>query len=250
MAIKPEDIDASKLPTAMRGYARDATEELLKRVAWDYRQLTRAQESWAKDEARLREQITELENQVTMQTEEFTKAIAARESRVELEEGSRDRTKTAQFESAGLQAENAQLQAELDRAKADLDRAKAEVDRLRNEQIDTDPDDREELVKTLLKTAQRAARELKDKAKKEADDILAEARRRAEEIESDAEEGARNSADEVERLQKLEEELRDRLRATLEAVLEGNNGSHPAVEAVPEAAHEPEPEHWPTASVD
>ena len=53
MPIRPEDIDPSKLPVAFRGYDRDATDELLKRVAWDYRQALRAQEDRAETTERL-----------------------------------------------------------------------------------------------------------------------------------------------------------------------------------------------------
>ena len=57
MPIRPEDIDPSKLPVAFRGYDRAATDDLLKRVAWDYRQAARVQETWTDERERLKKQI-------------------------------------------------------------------------------------------------------------------------------------------------------------------------------------------------
>jgi cell division septum initiation protein DivIVA len=239
MAIKPEEIDPSKLPVALRGYDRAATDELLKRVAWDYRQMVRAQESWEDEGGRLRQRIDELETQVASQTEDFAKAVSAHESRADS-----GASVKLHAENSELFAKNEKLRAEVERLTAEGGRLAAEVERLRSQ--DSENNEREELTRTLLKTAQRVAHEIRDKAKAEAEAVLAEAHGRAEQIEAGAKEGVRNSSDEVARLRRLEEDLRIRLQQTLEAVL-GKNGANP--EGQPEA-HGPEPEHWPTASVD
>jgi len=70
MPIKPEEIDSSKLPVGFRGYDRAVTDELLERVARDYRQLTRGLETWAKDEERLKSRIAELEARAASQDAE------------------------------------------------------------------------------------------------------------------------------------------------------------------------------------
>ena len=80
MPIKPEEIDPSKLPVAFRGYDRAATDDLLKRVAWDYRQASRVEETWAKDEQRYKAQIAELEALVASQRLEFAQALAERDA--------------------------------------------------------------------------------------------------------------------------------------------------------------------------
>jgi hypothetical protein len=49
MPMKPDEIDSSKLPVAFRGYDRAATDDLLERIALDYRQAARAPEAWAKE---------------------------------------------------------------------------------------------------------------------------------------------------------------------------------------------------------
>jgi cell division septum initiation protein DivIVA len=61
MPIKPEEIDSSKLPVAFRGYDRAATDDLLERIARDYRQAARATETWAKESERFTSRIAELE---------------------------------------------------------------------------------------------------------------------------------------------------------------------------------------------
>jgi cell division initiation protein len=61
VAIKPEEIDPSQLKRTLRGYNRKATNELLERVALDYRQATRAKEAWTRESESLRARIAELE---------------------------------------------------------------------------------------------------------------------------------------------------------------------------------------------
>lgn len=187
MPIKPEEIDPSQLPVAMRGYQREATDELLKRVAWDYRQAVRAQETRAKDERKLRDRILELEEQIDLQGETFARAQQSQQERFDQE--LRQRT-------SALEAEIARLQAQV--------RAH---------------EGRDEMTRALLATAQRSARELRESARAECEALLKAAQRRAVEIEQDAHAAVRHSAGEVERLKRLEADLKAQLQRTLEAVL-------------------------------
>jgi cell division septum initiation protein DivIVA len=205
MPIKPEEIDPSKLPVTFRGYDRAATDELLKRVAWDYRQARRVEETWGQEKERLRTQIIALEAQVASQQEEFTRAVAERESL-------RDQASSAKI---------AALEAEV----------------LRLERLVRHHASRQDLTETLLETAKRSARELRESAREDAEALLKSAQRRAAEIVHDARTDARHATFEIGRLQKLESDLRDRLRNTLEAVI-GENGDQAAA---PEATAEPEP---------
>jgi cell division septum initiation protein DivIVA len=203
MPIRPEEIDPSKLPTALRGYQRAATEELLKRVAWDYRQALRVEETWTRDQEHLREQIAELEALVASQRVEFAGALANRDAKIAAASSSR---------SEAQEAEMARLQ------------------RLVHQH-----ERRRDLTQTLLHTAQRSAQELRESARQDAESLLKAAQRRAAEIEHGARAGARHATSEIERLQRLETDLRDRLRETLQSVI-GEN-SRPA-----EQPSEPSPE--------
>ena len=96
--------------------------------------------------------------------------------------------------------------------------------------------------------AQRSAKELRESTRQDAESLLKSAQRRAAEIEHDARAEARHATAEIERLQRLETDLRDRLRATLEAVI-GENGGHSEQAPEPEPPPEPEPrihESWGT----
>jgi len=84
--------------------------------------------------------------------------------------------------------------------------------------------------------AQRSAKELRESTREEAESLLKAAQRRAVEIEHDARADARHATAEIERLQRLETDLRNRLRATLEAVIDENGDRS-------EQAPEPRPEH-------
>ena len=95
MPIKPEDIDPSKLPVAFRGYDRAATDDLLKRVAWDYRQASRVQDTWTEERERLKKQIQQLEAQVTSQQVEFTRALTEHEATI----GSASSTRSSALEA-------------------------------------------------------------------------------------------------------------------------------------------------------
>ena len=58
MPLKPDEIDPSNLPIGFRGYDRASTDELLQRIATDYRQAARESE-WSKA------RIAELESRAT-----------------------------------------------------------------------------------------------------------------------------------------------------------------------------------------
>jgi cell division septum initiation protein DivIVA len=64
VALKPQDISGATLPGAMRGYSRAATDDLLKRVAWDFLQLSHDRDTLFEESARLKERNEELEQQV------------------------------------------------------------------------------------------------------------------------------------------------------------------------------------------
>jgi DivIVA domain-containing protein len=205
MPIRPEDIDPTKLPAAFRGYDRAAVDELLKRVAWDYRQALRIEETWTHERERLRAQIAELEERVESQQTDFTKVLAERLT-------ARDGTSSTKV--AELEAEVRRLQEVVRRHES-----------------------RRDLTETLLLTARRSATEQRESARQEAETVLRAAQRRAEEIEREARVDARHATAELGRLQKIESDLRDRLRDTLEAVI-GDIGHQAASQG--EAA-EPEP---------
>lgn len=206
MPIRPEEIDPSKLPVSLRGYDREATDELLKRVAWDYRQTLRVHEDRVKNEEKLAQEISTLEARIALQQEEFTRAIAERETRVDVDAGRRE---TAFEEEIALLRRKVRVY-----------------------------ESRDELMRALLVAAQRAAREIRESARADADAVLKAARRRAIGIERNAYSSARHSAVEVERLRRLENDLRDRLRETLEAVI-GENGQ--SSEHMRDADRDPEP---------
>ena len=187
MPIKPEDVDPSKLPAAMRGYDRAATEELLKRVAWDYRQALRVEENWVQERKGLRQQITELETRLESQQTEFTRALAERLT-------SRDHATSAR---------TSELEAEVQRLERLVRRHQARGD----------------LIEALYQSAKRTAHELRESARQDAEATLKSARKRADQIEKDARVDARHASAEIGRLQQLEADLRDRLRDTLEAVI-------------------------------
>ncbi|HEU5362627.1 MAG TPA: DivIVA domain-containing protein, partial [Gaiellaceae bacterium] len=187
MPIKPEEINASKLPIAMRGYQRQAVDELLLRIAWDYRQAMRGHENWAKDEKWLKDRVAELEAELAARDEQFAS----------LQEAQRERFRTELHERSGS------LMDELTRLRATV----------------KDHEGREELTRTLLATAQRTARELRESTRTECEGLLKAAHRRAADIEADARTSVKHSAAEIERLRRVEHDLKAQLRRTLESVL-------------------------------
>ena len=205
MPIRPEDIDPTKLPVVFRGYDRAPTDDLLKRVAWDYRQALRIEETWTHERERMRVQIAELEERVEKQQEEFARALAQRLT-------ARDDTtsrRTAQLEG--------------------------EVRRL--ERVVHLHQSGQDISEALFQTAKRMAHELRESARQDAEAVLKAAHKRAAEIEREAHVDARHASAEIGRLQQLENDLRDRLRDTLQAVI-GENGHNSDTAR----EHRPEPE--------
>jgi DivIVA domain-containing protein len=170
--IKPEEINASKLPVAVRGYKREAVEEFLLRIAWDYRQATRSHDTWAQDEKWLKDRVAELEAELAGQEEKLATLQQTLEERFRQE--LRERT-------AGAGDELARLRTRI-----------------------KEHENREEMTRTLLLSAQRSARELRESTRAECEALLKSAHRRAAEIE---------------RLRRMERDLKEQLRRTLESVL-------------------------------
>lgn len=187
MPIKPEEINASKLPVAVRGYKREAVEEFLLRIAWDYRQATRSHDTWAQDEKWLKDRVAELEAELAGQEEKLATLQQTLEERFRQE--LRERT-------AGAGDELARLRTRI-----------------------KEHENREEMTRTLLLSAQRSARELRESTRAECEALLKSAHRRAAEIEHDAHATVRHSNSEIERLRRMERDLKEQLRRTLESVL-------------------------------
>jgi len=186
--MRPEEIDSTTLPVVMRGFERESTDELLKRIAWDYHLLTRSEAAATAEAKRLGRRVEELEAEAAQVREAVGREVTLHRADLEREL----QEKTASFE--------------------------AEIARLRHELTERERHD--ELSRTLLANAQRSARELRDTTREECEAILKAARRRAIEIEGDAHVSVRHAAAEIERLHRLEDDLRDQLRRTLQAVLE------------------------------
>src|SRR5690242_4180728 len=146
MPIRPEEIDPSKLPVGLRGYDREATDELLKRVAWDYRQALRGHEDRAENDRRLAARIEELEARLASQHAEFASAIAGRDERVDTD---------AAHRIASLEAEVALVRRKL-----------------------AAHESRAELTRILLHTAQKAARDIRESARQDAVAALRAAQRK------------------------------------------------------------------------
>jgi cell division septum initiation protein DivIVA len=80
--------------------------------------------------------------------------------------------------------------------------------------------DHDELARTLLASAQRAAREERESARQDCELMLKKATQRAEHMEEDVTRRAEARLSELARLEALREEVIARLRSTLEAVAE------------------------------
>ena len=231
MPIKPEDINAENLPVGVRGYQREATENLLKLVAWDYRRVIREHTVDKEELQRVRAQSEQLEAEL----QALRNAPEAR---------------PPEREPDG----RAQLQAQVAERTASL---QAEVDRLRS--LLSHHEHRATLSETLLSAALRSARKLREDTRSECESILRSARRRAEEIEGDARRTVERAGGEVERLQQMERDLREQLRRILESVIEGQKAEEPGVEPAAPAPEEPParvedtltlPPSWTTAAGD
>jgi cell division septum initiation protein DivIVA len=91
-----------------------------------------------------------------------------------------------------------------------------------------DPD---ELARTLLSSAQRRVRDQREEARRETELLLRKAARRAERIEQDARRRLEKELLELGQLDAFREEVSERLRSTLEAIVafgDGNAGDHAA----------------------
>ena len=208
MPIKPEDINADNLPQGVRGYQREATENLLKLVAWDYRRVMREHAVDKEELQRLR-----------TQTDQFETELQALRSLL-------DQQPADQQVQLGAQVaeRTSALQAEVDRLHAALAQQAL----------------RAQLSETLLASALRTARQLREETRAECDAVLRAARRRALEIESDARRTVKRAGGEVERLQQMERDLREQLRRILESVIDGEQAMPAAAEhAEPQAAPSP-----------
>ncbi|HZQ15477.1 MAG TPA: DivIVA domain-containing protein [Gaiellaceae bacterium] len=196
MPIKPEEITAENLPQGVRGYQKEATENLLKLVAWDYRRVLREQ---ALDE----EELQRLRSKVDQQETE----LQALRSLLDQQPVDEER--------------HAALQAEVERLQSVLAAQRR----------------RDELPQALLDAALRSAREQRERARAECDELVKAARRRADQIEREARSSVRQSAAELERLHRMERDLRDNLRRMLQEVIDGDashrNGNGNGNGAVP-----------------
>jgi cell division septum initiation protein DivIVA len=199
MPIKPEDINAENLPQGVRGYQREATENLLKLVAWDYRRVIREHAVDKEELQRLRTQNDQFETELQALRSLLDSQPADQQLQV----------------STQVAERTAALQAEVDRLQTALGQQAH----------------RAQLSETLLESALRSARQLREETRAECDSILHAARRRALEIENDARRTVRRAGGEVERLQQMERDLREQLRRILESVIDGQN--KPAATAEP-----------------
>lgn len=165
LPLSPEMISTSKLPVGLRGYRRQETEDLLRRVAWDYQQLVHERDTLA-------EQVWQLEQ--------------ARDD---------------------LEADKALLRAEL----KELEAAAAEQSARRAVEPDA--------AAALLATTQKAARALRESTRAECQAIIAKARKQAAELERQARANVEAAAAEVERLHRLQDDVRTQVRGLFEATL-------------------------------
>jgi cell division septum initiation protein DivIVA len=188
MPIKPEEISAENLPQGMRGYQREATENLLKLVAWDYRRVLREHTVDAEELQRVRAHNDQLETE-----------LQALRSLLDAQPGELQSQMQSQVSerTAALESEVARLQAQLD---AQSHKAA--------------------LSETLLSSALRSARELREQTREECDAVLKAARRRAQEIEGNATRSVKHASGELERLKEMERDLREQLKRILESVID------------------------------
>jgi cell division septum initiation protein DivIVA len=188
MPIKPEEISAENLPQGMRGYQREATENLLKLVAWDYRRVLREHAVDAEELQRVRAHNDQLETEL----QALRSLLDAQPTELHAQMQSQVSERTASLESE-VNRLRAQLEAQSHRAA---------------------------LPETLLTSALRSARELREQTRAECDAVLKSARRRAQEIEGDARRSVQHASGELERLKQMEHDLREQLRRILESVID------------------------------
>jgi hypothetical protein len=181
--LDPEQIGPAGLTRdALGGFKAGPTEDLLKRIAWDYRQLVHERDKLNETADVLRRRVDELE------------ALQA-EAQKGLEEQRDKLNETADV---------------LRRRVDELEALYAEAQNRLEEQ--RDPTD---VSRSLLVAAQRMARELRDSARRDSEAALKKARARAREIEAEAQ----RRHDATERAERLGADIRRQLRATLDAIL-------------------------------
>ena len=241
MPITPEEINGGKLPVGVRGYQRDATDDLLKRVAWDFRQMLRSQLSSVEEAQSLKRRNEELEEQIAALQEavaiharrgEVADRLEQRETELEHRETELEqRGNELALRTAELEGQVASLQEVLGRyeqrervedemkehLKSRAEELETQVSSLRASL--TEHERRDDLTRTLLASALQAARELRESTRSQCDTILKKARQRAAEIERKAHAHVKASAREVERLRQVQSGLRDELQHTLESML-------------------------------
>src|SRR5581483_7830611 len=89
----------------------------------------------------------------------------------------------------------------------------AQLERVRNTL--REHEQRDEMTRRLLESAQRSARELRESTRSECEALIKAAQRRAVEIEADSRSAVRHSLREIDRLNKLERDLKAQLRTKL-----------------------------------
>lgn len=188
MPIKPEEISAENLPQGMRGYQREATENLLKLVAWDYRRVLREHSVDAEELQRVRAHNDQLETELQALRSLLDAQPGELQAQMQSKVGER---------TVALEAEIVRLQGQLEQQSR-----------------------KAALSETLLSSALRSARELREQTREECDSVLKAARRRAQEIERDARRSVQNASGELERLKQMERDLREQLKRILESVID------------------------------
>jgi cell division septum initiation protein DivIVA len=210
MPIKPEEISAENLPQGMRGYQREATENLLKLVAWDYRRVLREHAVDAEELQRVRAHNDQLETEL----QALRSLLDAQPSELQAQMQSQvgERTAALEAEIADLQAK---VQSQVGERTAALEAEIADLHTKLEAQSH-----KAALSETLLSSALRSARELRESTREECEAVLKTARRRAQAIEGDARRSVQNASGELERLKQLECDLREQLKRILESVID------------------------------
>lgn len=125
--------------------------------------------------------------------------------------------KRAAWELLELLARNKQLAAKVD--ELELVRQALELQVASLEEAAAGHKEPDEIARTLLSSAQRAAREQREGARREGELLLKKARERAGEIEGDARKHAEEALAEIAALEQLRDDVARELRAALEGLV-------------------------------
>jgi cell division septum initiation protein DivIVA len=135
MPLNPKEINGRQLPVGVRGYRRDATDDLLKRVAWDYSQALHDHEALVEAARTLKQRNEELEAQVSAlnalvarhtDRDEVNRALLANAQRA-----ARELREAARVECEAMLKKARQRAADLERdAQLQLKTSAGEVERL------------------------------------------------------------------------------------------------------------------------